>query len=94
MLTLAANAAAIIRRLTSRVEPDTAGLRLVLTAQDDALAFEVAALPRRRETVLERDGARVFLDTDTAERTMHLELYAFAQDGSVHLAMRPDASSR
>ena len=91
MLTLAANAAAIIRRLTSRVGSDTAGLRIVPAAQEDALAFEVATFPRTGETVLESDGARVFLDTDTAEQTMRMELYAFSQDGGVHLAMRPHA---
>lgn len=88
MLTLAANAAAIIRRLTRSVEADTAGLRIVPVAREDALAFEIALTPLSSETVLESDGARVFLGTETAEQTTHMELYAFAQDGSVHLAMR------
>ncbi len=91
MLTLAANAAAIIRRLTGRVESDTAGLRIVPAASDHVLAFEMAVVPRAGETVLESDGARVFLDGQTAQQTMDMELYAFAQDGSVHLAMRPHA---
>jgi len=89
MLTLAANAAAIIRRLTRRVESDAAGLRIVPASRDDALAFELAVVPRAGETVLESDGARVFLDRETAEQTRDLELYAFAENGTVHLAMRP-----
>lgn len=89
MLTLAANAAAIIRRLTRRVESDAAGLRIVPAPHDDALALELAVVPRAGETVLESDGARVFLDRETVEQTRDLELYAFAENGAVHLAMRP-----
>lgn len=67
MLTLTSNAALVIRSLTDGSElPAGSGLRISSQPEDDqSLELVMAAEPVTQDTVVENEGARVFLE-DTA----------------------------
>jgi Fe-S cluster assembly iron-binding protein IscA len=69
MLSLTDSATTAIRTLIDRPEmPDGSGLRLA-TAEDGSGSFSVsaAAAPQPGDSVIETDGARVFLEPDAAD---------------------------
>jgi iron-sulfur cluster assembly protein len=68
MLDLTANATSVIRSIAERPElPDEAGLR-VATGGGDSGHFSVAATgaPEQGDLIVEKEGARVFLDPQAA----------------------------
>ncbi|GAA4155806.1 iron-sulfur cluster biosynthesis family protein [Gryllotalpicola daejeonensis] len=68
MLTLTENASTVVKSLASRGgTSEDAGLRISSAAPDSReYAVEVAPQPADADTVLESDGARVFLDANAA----------------------------
>ena len=70
MLTLTGKAASTIREITSRPGlPDDTGLRIASPATSDGgPAFEIAvsAAPAPSDSVIEEEGARVFLDPEAS----------------------------
>lgn len=64
MITLTDNAAAQIRNLVDQPDvPDDAGVRIASTA-DGALTLSLATEPTDGDAVVDRDGARVFLEPE------------------------------
>lgn len=68
MLTMTENASAVVKSLASRGgTSDEAGLRISSTAPESReYAVEVAPSPAAADTVVENDGARVFLEPNAA----------------------------
>ncbi|HEY2044408.1 MAG TPA: iron-sulfur cluster biosynthesis protein [Jatrophihabitans sp.] len=65
MLTVTENAAAEIRNLTEQPEaPAGVGLRISTDPTAGALTLTLAATPAEDDTVVNADGARLFLDTN------------------------------
>ena len=69
MLTLTQAAAAAVRQLTSK-GPPTTGVRLHigsarLDGRGTPIVIEVAPRPRFRDSVLENDGARLYVEPET-----------------------------
>jgi Fe-S cluster assembly iron-binding protein IscA len=63
ILTITENAATEIRNLIDLPQaPDGAGVRIANDPAEDALTLSLAAMPAEDDTVLDSDGARVFLD--------------------------------
>lgn len=64
MLTMTENAVIEIRNLTGLPQaPDGAGVRIAADPAAGELTLSLAATPAEDDTVLDTDGARVFLDT-------------------------------
>jgi iron-sulfur cluster assembly protein len=64
MLTMTENAVTQIRTLTDLPDaPDGAGLRISADPTAGALTLSLAATPGEEDTVLDTDGARLFLDS-------------------------------
>lgn len=64
MLTMTENAVTEIRNLTSLPEaPEGGGVRIATDAAAGGLTLSLAATPAEDDTVLDSDGARLFLDT-------------------------------
>jgi len=68
MLTLTENASTVVKSLASRGgTSEEAGLRISSSAPDSReYAVEVAASPADTDTIVETDGARVFLEPNAA----------------------------
>jgi Fe-S cluster assembly iron-binding protein IscA len=68
MLDLTENATSVIRSIVERPElPEDAGLRVTSGAGDSArLSVSAVASPEEGDQVLEKEGARVFLDPQAA----------------------------
>lgn len=63
ILTITENAATEIRNLIDLPQaPDGAGVRIANDPAEGALTLSLAAMPAEDDTVLDSDGARVFLD--------------------------------
>jgi iron-sulfur cluster assembly protein len=68
MLTLTDNAAAVIRDLTAHEhEASSGGLRIATDHAAGTLTFSLADSPALGDQVVDRDGARVFLDPPAAQ---------------------------
>lgn len=64
MLTITENAVTEIRNLTQLPEaPKDAGLRIATDPEAGALTLSLAPAPEAEDTVLDNEGARLFLDT-------------------------------
>ncbi|MEN2740274.1 Fe-S cluster assembly protein HesB [Microbacterium sp. X-17] len=90
MLTLTENAASAVKGLITRI-PDTdhGGLRIRNTDAQDA-SFELALVPEPNDedTVIEVDGARVFVDPVVVDALDDRVLDAkVAEDGSIRFAL-------
>ena len=91
MLTITTNALTIIRRVTGHPKlKETAGVRI---ARQDApgapLGVRVVHGPRPGDSVVERDGARLYLGPEAASRVDGRELDALTEpDGRVHFVLR------
>lgn len=68
MLTLTENASTVVKSLASRGgTSEEAGLRISsLGVESPEFAVEVAARPAELDTIVETDGARVFLEPNAA----------------------------
>lgn len=90
MFTMTTKAREVVRRVTSHPRISaTSGLRISSQRADEsALGVTTAAGPERGDEVVERDGARVFLDEPAAPRIRGRLLDAVTRDGRVHFVVR------
>jgi iron-sulfur cluster assembly protein len=91
MFTMTQKARAVVRRVTAHPRLGReSGLRIA--SQDggtDALGVGMAAGPEHGDEVVERDGARVFLDEEAVPRVRGRLLDAVTEDsGRVHFVVR------
>ncbi len=82
MLSLTPNAANAIRTLVDRPQlPEGRGLRLFVASDgSDRLELSAVARPEPGDSVVEADGARVFLDAEVAEALDNKILDASTRD--------------
>ncbi len=90
MFTMTTKAREVVRRVTSHPRISaTSGLRIASQgAGADALGVTTAAGPERGDEVVERDGARVFLDEPAVPRVRGRLLDAVTRNGRVHFVVR------
>lgn len=90
MLTMTDNAAEAVKAIVSSVAdvPADGGVRIRNAGADEGFELSVAVAPQPTDTVVDSQGARVFLDTDAAvalgDRVLDAEQ---SQDGSVRFAL-------
>ena len=89
MLTLTDNAGSVVSEVVSRVsDTDTAGLR-ILQGQD-RFDITVADAPAPSDVVVEKAGARVFMDAPVAQVLDEMTLDASVEPGGdVRFALAP-----
>ena len=89
MLTLTENATIAVKSLTEQLSPDTGGLRISeAVAPEVGYALNLANSPEPHDTVVETDGARVFVDPVTSVALDDRVLDArVTDDGSVGFAL-------
>lgn len=67
MLTITESAVTEIRNLTELPEaPDGSGMRIATDPTAGSLTLSLAATPEANDTVLDNDGARLFLDSSAS----------------------------
>jgi Fe-S cluster assembly iron-binding protein IscA len=91
MFTMTPRAHAVVRRVTAHARIGcSSGLRIAArTTDDDALDVGTAPGPRAGDEVVERDGARVFLDHEALPRVRGRVLDAVTEgDGRIHFVVR------
>lgn len=67
MLTLTDNAVVAIRNITAQQEvPDGSGVRIATDDQAGALTLSLAPQPAEGDQVVDREGARLFVDEQAA----------------------------
>lgn len=90
MFTMTTKAREVVRRVTSHPRISaTSGLRISSQGADEsALGVTTAAGPERGDEVVERDGARVFLDEPAVPRVRGRLLDAVTRNGRVHFVVR------
>ncbi|WP_224278660.1 Fe-S cluster assembly protein HesB [Nocardioides lacusdianchii] len=90
MFTMTTKAREVVRRVTSHPRVSaTSGLRISSQGADEsALGVATAAGPERGDQVVERDGARVFLDEPAVPRVRGRLLDAVTRNGRVHFVVR------
>ena len=83
MFTMTQKARAVVRRVTAHPRLGReSGLRIASQDEDtDALGVAMASGPKRGDEVVERDGARVFLDEEAVPRVRGRLLDAVTEDG-------------
>lgn len=93
MLTITSEAAVAIKSLVAATEStEDAGLRIVsapqsLNGSGPSFAASVAGSPAPDDTVVEEDGAQVFLDRGAADELAGKALHAQVQGGGVTFAI-------
>lgn len=91
MLTITPRALAVIRRVTdhSTLEPRTSGVRIA-HGDDRSDRIEVRAVhrPLPSDNVVERPGARLYLDPAARRRVDGLQLDVLDQKGPVQFVLR------
>jgi len=89
MLTLTENAGTVVSDLVSRAsETDTAGLRI--QQGDNRFDIAIADAPAPTEVVVEREGARVFMDAPVAQVLDEMTLDAVVTpEGDIRFALAP-----
>lgn len=93
MLTITSRALAVIRRVTGHQKLDRAsGVRIARAgARSDKLQVSAVDGPDSGDTVVERDGARLYLGPEAAERVEGGELDAHDQGGDrVQFVLKTD----
>ncbi len=90
MFTMTTKAREVVRRVTSHPRIGaTSGLRIASQGPgEDALGVRTATGPERGDEVVERDGARVFLDEPAVPRVRGRLLDAVTRNGRVHFVVR------
>ena len=69
MLTVTENAVTEIRNLTDQPQaPEGGGVRIATDPTAGSLTWRLAATPAEDDTVLDADGARLFLDSSATTR--------------------------
>jgi len=88
MLTLTENAATAVKTITAQIPVVGAGLRIRDTGPQTGFELALVQEPEPTDTVVETDGARVFVDEVASvalnDRVLDAELGA---DGSVRFAL-------
>lgn len=91
MLTISENALAVIQRATAHPQlAATSGLRIASDGEAGApLKVRPERAPHVGDRVVDREGARLFLDTEAAERIASRELDAVTEpDGTIRMVLR------
>ncbi len=89
MLTMTATAAEAVKTIVARV-PQAAdgGVRIRDTGPETGFELSVAEAPERDDTVVDTDGARVFLDASAAALLDHRVLDAqLGDEGAVRFSL-------
>ena len=91
MLTLTETAAEAVKQIVARVpQVEDGGVRIRDTGSSNGFELSVAPDPQPADTVLVKDGARVFLDEAATVALDQSVLDAeLALDGSVRFALTP-----
>jgi len=77
MLTVTENAVTEIRNLTDQPQaPEGGGVRIATDPTAGSLTLRLAAMPAEDDTVLDADGARLFLDSSATARLEDMTLDA------------------
>lgn len=88
MLTLTENAATAVKTITAQISTAQGGLRIRDTGAQSGFELALAPEPEPQDTVVETDGARVFVDEAATvaldDRVLDAEVGA---DGSVRFAL-------
>ncbi|WP_394279374.1 Fe-S cluster assembly protein HesB [Microbacterium sp.] len=89
MLTLTENATSAVKNLASQIPTETGGLRISeAEAPNEGYALSLAPAPEQGDTVVENNGARVFVDESAnialGDRVLDARV---AEDGSVGFAL-------
>ncbi len=89
MLTLTENATTAVKNLAAQIPADTGGLRISeAAAPETGYALTLATAPEPDDTVVENEGARVFVDPVATIQLDDRVLDArVAEDGSVGFAL-------
>lgn len=89
MLTLTENASSAVKNLASQIPTETGGLRIAEAADpQNGYALSLASAPEEGDTVVESDGARVFVDQAASVALDDRILDARVQeDGAVGFAL-------
>lgn len=89
MLTITENAVTEIRNLTGLPEaPEGSGVRIATDPTAGALTLSLAPTPEEHDTVLDNDGARLFLDASANTMLEDQTLDAIKDtDGQVQFAL-------
>ncbi len=89
MLTLTENASSAVKNLASQIPTETGGLRIAEAADpENGYALSLAPAPEAGDTVVESDGARVFVDEPSRVALDDRILDARVEpDGSVGFAL-------
>ncbi len=89
MLTLTENATTAVKNLAAQLPADTGGLRISeAAAPETGYALTLATAPEPDDTVVENEGARVFVDPVATIQLDDRVLDArVAEDGSVGFAL-------
>ncbi|KAA9085412.1 HesB/IscA family protein [Microbacterium radiodurans] len=67
MLTLTENAATAVKNLTAQIPADTGGIRISDSGSPETgFALSLAEAPHEADSVVEADGARIFVDQAAA----------------------------
>lgn len=93
MLTISSRALAVIRRVTGHQLLDRAsGVRIArASSRSEKLEVHAVNRPAAGDTVVERDGARLYLGPEAAERVAGAELDAKDEGGDrVQFVLRSD----
>lgn len=93
MLTMTDTAAEAVKTIVARI-PDAAdgGVRISDDGETTGFALTIAPAPEATDTVVDTDGARVFLDTTAAAALDGQVLDAqFTQDGRVSFELAPQS---
>ncbi|RCK68054.1 MULTISPECIES: HesB/IscA family protein [Desertihabitans] len=91
MLTLSERASTVVRTISGQHEADDAGLRIAATDEAaGSLGITVTPDPEPGDTVVEADGARVFVDQSASELLSDMVLDAQVDEqGNVEFALGP-----
>ncbi|MDQ1131112.1 Fe-S cluster assembly protein HesB [Microbacterium sp. SORGH_AS_0888] len=88
MLTLTENAATAVTSITAQIPADGGGLRIRDTGAQTGFELSLVERPEPSDTVVETDGARVFVAEDATvaldDRVLDAEIGA---DGAVRFAL-------
>lgn len=89
MLVLTKNASTVISSLVAERElPPDAGLRISAVGNtDDPLRISTAVVPDDTDTVVEEEGARVFLEPNAADMLDDKVLDAVVEQGQVQFVL-------
>lgn len=91
-LTLTENASSVVKAIVAQSDSESGGLRIAV--EGDAAEFSISIVPEAQsdDTLIENDGAQVFLDANATTALADAVLDASVEDdGSVNFSVGPAA---